>query len=72
MIDQLRAVALATRFLLTNSEHHEFEQVWASLREGRWWVSFGLPSPPNVAMSPGGVCVTVDAETGEAAWFETL
>ncbi len=72
VIDQLRAVAIATRFLVTHAPEHEFREVWAVLREGRWWVSFGLVSPSNVVVSLGGVCVAVDADTGRPDWYETL
>jgi hypothetical protein len=72
VVDQLRAVALATRFLITHVPDADFREVWARLDEGRWWVSFGKVFPPNVAESPGGWCVTVDAKTGKAKWFLTL
>ena len=72
VIDQLQAVALATRFLITHEPDADFREVWARLDEGRWWVSFGKVFPPNVVESPGSWCVTVDAKTGKAEWFLTL
>jgi hypothetical protein len=72
VIDQLQAVALATRFLITRVPDADFREVWARLDEGRWWVSFGKVFPPNVVECPGGWCVTVDAKTGKAKWFPTL
>jgi len=71
-IDQLQAVALATRFLITHEPDANFREVWARLDEGRWWVSFGKVFPPNVVEAPGGWCVTVDAKTGKAKWFPVL
>jgi hypothetical protein len=71
-IEQLQAVAIATRFLVTHEPEAEFREVWAFEREGRWWVSFGKVFPPNVAESPGGWCVTVDTQTGRPAWFMVL
>jgi hypothetical protein len=47
-IDELQAVALATRFLITSEPSAEFREVWTRLDEGRWWVSFGKVFPPNV------------------------
>ena len=72
VIDQLQAVALATRFLITQEPGAEFREVWARLDDGLWWVSFGKVFPPNVVECPGGWCVTVDAKTGKAKWFLTL
>ena len=72
MIDQLRAVAIATRFLVTHSAEPDFREVWAVWRDGQWWVSFASVVPPNAVQSPAGRCVAVDAETGPSAWFETL
>ena len=71
-VDQLQAVAVATRFLVTHEPEADFREVWARLDDGRWWVSFGKVFPPNVVESPGGWCVTVDVETGRPAWFQVL
>jgi hypothetical protein len=46
-IEQLQAVAIATRFLVTHEPDAEFREVWAFEREGRWWVSFGKVFPPQ-------------------------
>jgi hypothetical protein len=72
VIDQLQAVALATRYLITHEPDANFREVWARLDDGRWWVSFGKVFPPNVVECPGCWCVTVDAKTGKAKWFMTL
>lgn len=72
MIDQLQAVAIATRFLVTQIPEAAFREVWAARRDGKWWVSFGRVTPPNVVESPGGWCVTVDVTTGQSGWFEVL
>jgi L-lysine 2,3-aminomutase len=50
LIDQLQAVALATRFLITQVPDADFREVWARLDEGRWWVSFATQaaSPEEV------------------------
>ena len=72
MIDQLQAVAIATRFLVTHVPDADFREVWARSDDGRWWVSFGKVTPPNVVESPGGWCVTVAVRTGQPAWFEVL
>jgi hypothetical protein len=71
-IDQLQAVAIATRYLITHEPNANFREVWARLDDGLWWVSFGKVFPPNVVECPGGWAVTVDAATGEAKWFPTL
>jgi hypothetical protein len=72
VVDQLQAVAVATRFLVTHEPDARFREVWARLDEGRWWVSFGKVFAPGVAESPGGWCVTVDVRTGRPAWFQVL
>ena len=72
VIDQLQAVALATRFLLTRVPDAAFREVWSGLDDGRWWVSFGEVLPPDVVEDPGGWCVAVDTKTGKAKWFLTL
>jgi hypothetical protein len=72
VVDQLQAVAIATRFLVAHVPDAEFREVWARLDEGQWWVSFGKVFPPNVVESPGGWAITVDAKTGQPAWFEVL
>ncbi len=71
-IDQLQAVALATRFLITHEPDFDFREVWARLDEGRWWVSFAKVFPPDTVECPGGCCVTVGAKTGKAKFFLTL
>jgi hypothetical protein len=72
LIDQLRAVAIATRFLVGEIPDVEFRQVWATNYAGQWLVSFGRVLPPNVAESPGGWAVDVDVQTGTPAWFLVL
>jgi hypothetical protein len=72
VIDQLQAVALATRFLINKVPDANFREVWARLDEGKWWVSFGKVFPPNTVECPGGWCVTVNVKTGKAKWFMTL
>lgn len=72
LINQLQAVAIATRFLIGEVPDAEFREVWAREDEGRWWISFGKVFPPNVVESPGGWCVTVDVNTGRPRWFMVL
>ncbi len=72
MIDQLRAVAIATRFLVGEIPDVVFREVWATQHAGRWLVSFGRVLPPNVVESPGGWAVAVDARSGQAEWFPVL
>jgi len=72
MLDQLQAVAIATRFLVTHEPDAAFREVWARKDSGKWWVSFGKVFPPGVAESPGSYCVTVDVKKGHAQWFLTL
>ena len=47
-------------------------RVTAKLLGKIWFINFEKLLPPNVVESPGSWCVTVDADTGEATWFETL
>jgi hypothetical protein len=72
VVDQLQAVAIATRFLVGELPDVVFREVWATLHAGQWLVSFGKVFPPNVVESPGGYAVAVDAETGRAEWFPAL
>ena len=72
VINQLQAVAIATRFLVTHEPDAEFREVWARKDEGKWWISFGKVFQNGVVESPGGWCVTVDVKTGQAKWFMTL
>jgi hypothetical protein len=72
VVDQLQAVAIATRFLVGRMPEVAFREVWAKTHAGRWLVSFGKVLPPGVVESPGGYAVTVDAETGRPEWFEAL
>jgi hypothetical protein len=72
LINQLQAVAIATRFLVTNDPEFQFNEVWARKDEGKWWISFGKVLPPGIAESPGGCCVTVDVKSGRAKWFQVL
>lgn len=72
MIDQLRAVAIATRFLIGEIPDVEFREVWATQHAGQWLVSFGRVPPPNVVESPGGWAVAVDGQTGAPEWFPVL
>ena len=72
MVDQLQAVAIATRFLVGEVPDVVFREVWATQHAGQWLVSFGKVFPPNVAESPGGWAVAVDAQTGRPAWFPAL
>jgi hypothetical protein len=72
VVDQLQAVAIATRFLVGKMPEVVFREVWATKHAGRWFVSFGKVLPPNVVESPGGYAVTVDIETGEPEWFDAL
>lgn len=72
MIDQLQAVAIATRFLVGQVPDIVFREVWATKHNGKWLVSFGKVLPPNVVESPGGWAVAVDAETGQPEWFPAL
>lgn len=72
MVDQLQAVAIATRFLVGEDPDIVFREVWATEHAGQWLVSFGKVLPANVVESPGGWAVAVDVETGRPEWFETL
>ena len=72
MVDQLQAVAIATRFLVAEVPDIVFREVWATQHAGQWLVSFGKDFPPNVVESPGGWAVAVDVETGRPEWIETL
>ncbi len=72
MVDQLQAVAIATRFLVGQMPDIVFREVWATRHDGRWLVSFGKVLPPNVVESPGGWAVAVDVASGRPEWFETL
>jgi hypothetical protein len=72
VVDQLQAVAIATRFLVGELPDVEFREVWATLHAGQWLVSFGKVLPPNVVESPGGYAVAVDEETGRPEWFPAL
>ena len=72
MVDQLQAVAIATRFLVGEMPDAVFREVWATLHAGEWLVSFGKVLPPNVAESPGGYAVAVDAKSGRPKWFPAL
>jgi hypothetical protein len=72
VIDQLQAVAIATRFLIGELPDVTFREVWATLHAGQWLVSFGKVLPPNVVESPGGYAVAVDATTGRPVWFPAL
>ena len=72
MVDQLQAVAIATRFLVGEIPDVVFKEVWAVQHDGQWLVSFGKIFPPNVVESPGGWAVQVDVESGRPEWFYTL
>ena len=72
MVNQLQAVAIATRFLVGEIQDFEFREVWATQDGGQWLISFGKVFPPNVVESPGGWAVAVDVNTGHPAWFPTL
>jgi hypothetical protein len=72
LVDQLQAVAIATRFLVGEVPDIVFREVWATQHAGQWLVSFGKVFPPNVVESPGGLAVAVDLETGRPAWFPVL
>ena len=71
-MDQLQAVAIATRFLVGELPDVVFREVWATLHAGQRLVSFGKVFPPNVVESPGGYVVAVDAATGRPEWFPAL
>ena len=64
MVNQLQAVAIATRFLVVEVPDAVFCEVWATQHAGEWLVSFGQVFPPNVVESPGGWAVAVNVETG--------
>ena len=53
MVNQLQAVAIATRFLVGEIQDVEFREVWATQDGGQWLISFGKVFPPNVVESPG-------------------
>ncbi len=72
MIDQLQAVAIATRFLVSEDPDFVVREVWATQHGGEWLVSFGKAPAPGVAESPSGCAVAVDVKTGKAAWFPVL
>ncbi len=72
MIDQLQAVAIATRFLVGEEPGIVFREVWATEHAGRWLVSFGMVDPPDTVVSPGGCAVAVDVEAGRPEWLPTL
>lgn len=72
MVNQLQAVAVATRFLVGRLPDVAFREVWAVQHRGQWFVSFGKIFPPNVVESPGCWAVTVDVETGQPEWFDAL
>jgi hypothetical protein len=72
VVDQLQAVAIATRFLVGEIPDVVFREVWATEHDGQWLVSFGKVMPPNVAESPGGWAVAVNVKTAKPAWFYTL
>ena len=72
MMDQLRAVALATRFLASIVPDLDFRDVRARLDDGQWWVEFDRVTPPDVVESPSAWCITVNAKTGKAKGFMTL
>jgi hypothetical protein len=72
VINQLQAVAVATRFLVGEIPDVLFREVWATQYAGQWLVSFGKVFPPNVVESPGGWAVAVDVKSGQPAWFPTL
>jgi hypothetical protein len=72
VVDQLQAVAIATRFLVGEVPDVVFREVWATRDAGEWLVSFAKVFPPGVVESPGSWAVAVDAETGQAAWFFAL
>jgi hypothetical protein len=72
VVNQLQAVAIATRFLVGEVPDVVFREVWATQHAGQWLVSFGKVLPPNVVESPGGWAVAVDVETGQPAWFPAL
>jgi len=72
VVDQLQAVAIATRFLVGQVPDIVFREVSATRDAGRWLVSFGKVFPPDVAESPGAWAVAVDIEKGKPAWFPVL
>lgn len=72
MIDQLRAVAIATRYLVGEVPDAEFREVWAAKDGRRWLVSFGKVFADGVVECPGGWAVAVDGTTGRAEWFPAL
>jgi len=72
MIDRKEALDVATAYFRGSLPDAAIEQIWATFIDGMWFVSFGKLNPPDMVESPGGWCVTVDAKTGHAQWFETL
>ena len=72
VVDQLHAVAIATRFLVSEMPDVAFREVWATRHDGQWLVSFGKVLPPDVVESPGGYAVAVDAVTGRPEWLPVL
>lgn len=70
-LNQLQAVAIATRFLLREMPDAQFREVWTVLHEGDWLVSFGMIQPPGESSS-GGCAVAVNEKNGAAKWFLTL
>jgi hypothetical protein len=72
MVNQLQAVAIATRFLVGQNSDVVFHKVWAKQHSRKWLVSFEKTMPPDVVESPGSYAVAVDVETGQPEWFYTL
>jgi hypothetical protein len=72
MINELQAVAIATRFLVGEVPDAEFHEVWAARDGGRWLISFGKVFADGVVECPGGWAVSVDMKSGKPKWFPAL
>jgi hypothetical protein len=72
MLDRRKATLAAVRLFQQVRPDAAVREVTARLIGRLWFVNFHKLLPSHVVESPGSWCVTVDARTGQAEWFETL
>jgi len=72
MLERRQAMVAAVRLFQSVLPDAAVREVTAKLVGRKWFVNFTKLLPSDVIESPGSWCVTVDALTGEASWFETL
>jgi hypothetical protein len=72
MLDRRQATIAAVRQFQSVQPYAAVREVTARLIGRVWFVNFVKLLPPDVVESPGSWCVTVDAESGKTACFDTI